>query len=57
MPSVAPEDEVKAGDELVKYMDMDISQIDQKGRVDHFWKSIFEKAEAVHNPSTVLLKW
>ena len=36
MPSVAPEDEVKAGDEWVKYMDMDISQIDQKGRGDHF---------------------
>ena len=56
MPSVAPEDEVKAGDEWVKYMDMDISQIDQKGRVDHFWKSIFEKAEPVDNPFVVLPK-
>ena len=56
MPSVAPEDEVKAGDEWVKYMDMDISQIDQKGRVDQFWKSIFEKAETVDNPFFVLPK-
>ena len=56
MPSVAPEDEVKAGDEWVKYMDIDISQIDQKGRVDHFWKSIFEKAEVVDNPFVVLPK-
>ena len=56
MPSVAPEDEVKAGDGWVKYMDMDISQTDLKGRVDHFWKSIFKKAEIVDNPSVVLPK-
>ena len=35
---------------------MDISQIDQKGRVDHFWKSIIEKAEAVDNPFVVIPK-
>ena len=37
-------------------MDMDISQIDKKGRVDHFWKSIFEKSEAFDNPFVVLPK-
>ena len=39
MPGVAPEDEVKAGDEWVEYMDLDISQIDQRAELIIFGKA------------------
>lgn len=40
MPSITKDEQLKAAAEWIKYQELDFSQDDCKGRVDHFWRSL-----------------
>jgi hypothetical protein len=56
MPSMKGQDDTKIGDEWVRFQQVDISEEDLKKRVDHFWRSIFEKGDACGDAFQVLPK-
>ena len=45
MPSIADEDEVKAGDEWIRYQKMELKDEELELLVDHFWHRIFSKCD------------
>ena len=38
MPSIEPGEEMKVGDEWIRYEEMNVTEDDQNLHVDHFWK-------------------
>ena len=45
LPSIQPGEEMKVGDEWIKYQEMNVTKDDQSLHVDHFWKKVFTKKD------------
>ena len=45
MPCIANEDEVKVGDEWIRYQEMELKDEELELCVDHFWHRIFSKRD------------
>ena len=56
-PSIQPVEEMKAGDEWIKYQEMNMTEDNQSLCVDHFWKKVFTKKDNCGDQFEVLPKW
>ena len=45
MPSIQHGEEMKLGDEWIRYQEMNVTESDQSLHVDHFWKKVFTKKD------------
>ena len=56
MPSLQPQEEVVAGDELIHYQELNVEEGDLKLRVDQFWHKVFITSDATGEKFSVLPK-
>ena len=54
MPSIADEDEVKVGDEWIRYQEIQLKDEELELHVDHFWHRIFSKPDECGDNFTAL---
>ena len=45
MPNIQPGEEMKEGDEWIRYQEIKVTEDDQSLHVDHFWKKVFTKKD------------
>ena len=45
MPSIQPGEEMKAGDEWIRYQKMNMTEDAQSLHMDHFWKKVYTKKD------------
>ena len=45
IPSIQPGEEMKVGDEWIRYKEMNVTEDDQGLHVDHFWNKVFTKKD------------
>ena len=56
MPNIQPGEEMKLGDEWIRYQDMTVTEDDQGLHVDYFWNKVFTKKDTCGGQFEVLLK-
>ncbi len=56
LPCVTEKDDTRIGDEWVRFQELDITEEDSTMRVDHFWKSIFDRGDVCGDAFEVLPK-
>ena len=56
-PVLEPQEEVIAGDEWIRYQELELTEDDLKlKRVDHFWYKVFSKVDTVGEQFAILPK-
>ena len=56
MPNIQSGEEMKVGDELIRYQEMNVTDDNQSLCVDHFWKEVFTKKDNCEDQFDVLPK-
>ena len=56
LSSITGEEQVKVGDEWLRYQEMDVTNEDLEVRVDHFWNKIFSKTDESGDKFIILPK-
>ena len=56
MPGIPPGEEMKVGDEWIRYQEMNVTEDDQSLHVDHFWNKVFTKKDNCGDKFEVLPK-